>query len=558
MTKNSMSLRIVILCLIILPLPFLINASILSYLSFQTTKNEIFEELKNVATEFNLKIEKTIYLNKLYLTRIADALGFHDDPIIKNPNGKHYLSPILLLSKDLMGLAVLSPEGLLISENEHDPFVEFLAHNDNLQKNIRNYSGSSLLITIPSDKENAVYILTVDTIEAAYQNRMSGYLLGFKKLNDLDVIPRDNPVNVVLIDQTGRSLIGSSYDLETESFLFKKAEQDQPFSFSINGTTYLGISNAKTPLSETAILAYLPQSQLIIKTLKIPLIFIVLSLISILLLLIFLIKISSRLNKPLNKLSESISAVSKGDYDLPFQPIRGGYEINRLGQIFNTALQQLLEAIEKAQQETVLKQQINKEIAIVTTIENELLHSEDCAITYPHFQMIPSPHPKEIRNVFLKPIKVEPNRIQGIVGLFSHRDLSSCLFSISIRSLFLTYLSIGTPLIQIRDLILDEMKRLGLSPLHFQSCLFELDLITNRFIFYNIGDIATVIHASGNDVFFLQEETVAIFTAQSKIFIIPDSFTKREEELRSSPTVQNLLTLINKDAPAYILIDLSH
>ena len=79
---------------------------------------------------------------------------------------------------------------------------------------------------------------------------------------------------------------------------------------------------------------------------------------------------------PLRQLSECMTQVSQGKLNARFQQERLGFEINVLGGLFNHTLDNLLENIQKAEDERVKKQTYEKELAIVREVQKSSLPLE--------------------------------------------------------------------------------------------------------------------------------------------------------------------------------------
>ncbi|MEG2671103.1 MAG: hypothetical protein RR927_02795 [Victivallaceae bacterium] len=515
MNKNSLTSRILFICLIVFPIPFIIDFFLISYLTVRTQNKILSHRLQEASDEFNLKLEKTIYLDKLYLMRIADALGFYKNTLREFPN--------LSLSENLTDLAIISSDGRLIAKDIADPFIKFIEEETRITANIDEYTKMSSLITIPINSSvNLHYLLTVDYIKPAVTDGLSGYLLGFKNLNNLRQellsFPQDRFFDLILTDENGIPLVGSKeiFGKERINFdNFSKQKNIDIFSFLLHNENQLGILAKNTRLKNAYTLTFASKTSFITTALRIPLWTLLTFPISLMIIIFFLKRLSRRLNIPLCHLSDCMNAIQNGDYNVRFHVQRFGYEFNRLGRIFNSTLLQLLNSIEESEQETLCKQRVQKETVLIKSIQDQLLLREQTSTTI-KIKILDN-RDSHSEMVFLASAENDNRCCIGMVGLFDNYGLASCLYAVSVRSLFLTYVIAIKSVTAIYELLSFKINELGIIPPSF--CIFEYDPIQKNFKFLSKNPSYFVLHITENNVRIVHENTAVLCTSTSRFFI---------------------------------------
>lgn len=79
------------------------------------------------------------------------------------------------------------------------------------------------------------------------------------------------------------------------------------------------------------------------------------------------------LAKPLRHLTDVMSKVKQGDLDVSFTPHRFGFELNELGSIFNRTKSELINNMQRAEDERVKREKYEREVAIGRQVQASLL-----------------------------------------------------------------------------------------------------------------------------------------------------------------------------------------
>lgn len=151
------------------------------------------------------------------------------------------------------------------------------------------------------------------------------------------------------------------------------------------------------------------------------------------------------ISRPLRQLSQLMAEVGQGNLAVRFHKEPFGFEINLLGEIFNQTLVNLLENIQKTEDEKVKLETYQRELAIGREVQHSL---------------IPTKVPK-VKGVEAAGVYLPANEVGGDYYGFLQRELesgeevlvisvadaagkgiSSCLYSLSARSLFQTFMNL--------------------------------------------------------------------------------------------------------------------
>jgi phosphoserine phosphatase RsbU/P len=142
--------------------------------------------------------------------------------------------------------------------------------------------------------------------------------------------------------------------------------------------------------------------------------------------------------RPLRQLSYLMGAVSDGKYDQHFEPQPLGFEINILGEIFNSTLDSLLSNIEKEKEESVKKELLRSEIDLSREVQENLLTVEQPKVAGIESSLVYMPG-KEVAGSFhlLEKKFYKEGQEYLLLALASPRGvgISSVLYSLTLRSL---------------------------------------------------------------------------------------------------------------------------
>lgn len=148
------------------------------------------------------------------------------------------------------------------------------------------------------------------------------------------------------------------------------------------------------------------------------------------------------ISRPLRQLTHLMGEVGEGNLNVRFKEEPLGFEINILGGIFNNTVDNLLENIQRAEDERVKKEAYQRELSIGREVQQSLLPSKiptiqgaELAATY-----LPA---KDVGGDFYSYLSKKTKDGEDVFVLTvadaASRGIYSCLYALSARSLFRTY-----------------------------------------------------------------------------------------------------------------------
>jgi serine phosphatase RsbU (regulator of sigma subunit) len=150
-----------------------------------------------------------------------------------------------------------------------------------------------------------------------------------------------------------------------------------------------------------------------------------------------------RMERPLARLIDTMHDVSSGDLAARFSPLPHGFEINRLGTIFNETMESLGLHMERAEEEKVAKETYLKELEIGREIQRDLLPHQ--MVEYPGVEIAARfEAAKEVGgdfyDIFIKEGREETaGDLVLTVADAAGKGISACLFSFGLRSMLRSY-----------------------------------------------------------------------------------------------------------------------
>jgi sigma-B regulation protein RsbU (phosphoserine phosphatase) len=147
--------------------------------------------------------------------------------------------------------------------------------------------------------------------------------------------------------------------------------------------------------------------------------------------------LTRRMSKPLGTLCEVMGEVKQGNLQKRFTIDKWGFELNVLGDIFNRTIDQLLNHMEEAENERVLKETLEKELMIGYEIQTTILPRK--LPICPGIEMVARYYPaKEVGgdfyDVFLKD-HGENQTLFITIADAAGKGISACLYSLCLRSM---------------------------------------------------------------------------------------------------------------------------
>ncbi|ANH78593.1 regulator of sigma subunit [Candidatus Chlamydia sanziniae] len=463
--KYTFTKRILFFLFLVIPIPLILNFIVLGFFSFSAAKANLVQVLHTQATNLSMEFEKKLSLHKLFLKRLASTLALKTYASSEDFHTQAY-TEMMALSDTEFSLCLINPlDHSIKTKHPGSPFIRYLKQHPEIKKKLAAASGHAILLTIPA-KEPVHYLVLVEDLEIWNSPGSSGLLIGFYPMSflqkDLFQSLHITQGNICLVNKYGEVLFCAqksetplvfSLDLPNLPQFQPKQQSDAIVieasskimqekgivSCTISNRKYLGLILNKIPIQGIYTLSLFPRSVFLRTVLKMPLNVLVFYFLAFILMGWILSKLNKRLNKPLQELTLCMEAAWRGDHNVRFQPQPYGYEINELGNIFNCTLLLLLNSIEKADIDYKSGNKLQKELAILESLQSSLLTPK-----FPSFPTV-SFSLQHLKGRQLSghfhgwQVKDHKQTLLGMLGLAGDIGLPSYLYALSARSLFLAY-----------------------------------------------------------------------------------------------------------------------
>ncbi|MBS0623600.1 MAG: SpoIIE family protein phosphatase [Verrucomicrobia bacterium] len=148
--------------------------------------------------------------------------------------------------------------------------------------------------------------------------------------------------------------------------------------------------------------------------------------------------ISRWISKPLQELSYVMGQAHEGNLQARFRSQTLGYEFNKLGYLFNKTLETLLHNIKQAEEERLKKETYLREVEFGREVQKNLLSirvpkNDTFELASIYLQA------KDVGGDFYCAEQLESGKIWLAVGDAAGKGISSCLYSLAVRSLMRSY-----------------------------------------------------------------------------------------------------------------------
>ncbi|WP_348663385.1 regulator of sigma subunit [Chlamydia vaughanii] len=465
--KQNFTKRILLFLFLVIPIPLILNLVVLSLFSFSAAKNNLIGNLHTHASHFNLEFEKKLTIHKIFLKRLANTLALKAYSSSEDFYVQAYHEMFALSDTDFSLCLIPLVNGNIKTKNPHDPFIHYLKTHPELKKKLSMSSGKACLITVPSETSPNNYLVITEDIEIWNSPTNAGLLVGFYPMHflqkDLFRSLHLADEDICLLNKYGEVLFSSNPLFSSEVFSLnipdlpkitprthatsieiapKMLQEQNLISVKIKNKRYLGIVLNKIPIQGTYTLSVVPLSTLLKKAIRLPVNVIFFYALAFILMGWILTKINKRLNQPIQELTTCMEAAWRGNHNIRYEPRPYGYEINELGNIFNCTLLLLLNSREKAEIEDISGNKLQKELAILSSLQQTLLSPD-----FPDFPNITfiSKHLQGAQlsgHFYGWKASTSDHSLIGVVGLAGDIGLPSYLYALSARSLFLAYANI--------------------------------------------------------------------------------------------------------------------
>lgn len=158
-----------------------------------------------------------------------------------------------------------------------------------------------------------------------------------------------------------------------------------------------------------------------------------------------LLLISKKFAKPIQQLDTVMTKLQNGELNIRYQLDRYGFEINKLGSIFNHMIDQLLKQQHSIKNEIIKKEVLSKELFLGEQAQDILLSTT--TPYYPNIKISKVYIPATIvsgdfYDMFVKNISENQEELFLIVADASGKGVNGCCYSLILKNLLATYLKV--------------------------------------------------------------------------------------------------------------------
>ena len=216
------------------------------------------------------------------------------------------------------------------------------------------------------------------------------------------------------------------------------------------------------------------------------------------------------ISRSLKQLTQVMGKVGEGDLSVKYMPEFLGFEINLLGEIFNETLGKLLENIKRAEDERVLKEICKKELELAQEVQNDLLPQE-----------MPKMEGVELAGNYLSAEQaggdfydlfiMDNDRLALTVADAAGKGISTCLYSLGVRSLLRTHMTlhddVGVILSAANNLFNKDTGETGM----FATVLMGIyDPKSRIFSYYSCGHVSPILRKANGQLVTLGHRGMAM------------------------------------------------
>ncbi|MBQ8498917.1 MAG: SpoIIE family protein phosphatase [Chlamydia sp.] len=476
--RQTFTKRILFFLFLVIPAPLLLNLVVLSFFSFAAVKTTVIQDLHTKTMNVNLELEKKIAIQTIFLKRLAETLALKRLTTTNDFFTEAYSEMVALGDSDLSLCLLSSANDSIRTKNPRDPFVRYIKTHPEIRNQLVQNPKKVSLVSISEDVGSEEHYLVFAEPLPIYEDpSLTGWVIAFYSMQKLrNYLFQNNSSHHNLLycylNKNGQLLFSDSDSLQQGAFslslagypslsspLPSHALEASPKFFkakellqvSLEGKTFLAYLSSWQPIPNTYSLALIPLSTCITQALRLPINVIFFYTLAFSLMGWVLSSTSKRLNRPLQELTVSMESVWKGNHNVRYEPQPYGYEINELGNIFNCTLLLLLNVKEKADVEYISGNVLQKELALLSSLQDTLLCQRSNELPGGTFSLHYLKGAQQAGLFYGWIPSLNKDSLFGVIGIAGDIGLPSYLYALSARSLFLTYASLGYSLASICD-----------------------------------------------------------------------------------------------------------
>ncbi|MCH9625361.1 MAG: hypothetical protein S4CHLAM123_05340 [Chlamydiales bacterium] len=228
------------------------------------------------------------------------------------------------------------------------------------------------------------------------------------------------------------------------------------------------------------------------------------------------------ISRPLRQLSYLMGQVSEGNLDVQFHKEPLGFEINILGTSFNRTLRDLLDNIQKAEDERVRKETYQRELAIGRQVQYSLLPTQDLQIegaqiagTYMAAEDVGG----DFYEYFAHTSKKGEESFVCVVADAAGRGIFSCLYALAAKSLFRTYGSLYDTIGEILSLSNNAFTSdTGDTGMYLTAVMVMYHPKTKILEYHSCGHVPGIVRRKNGELLTLEHSGMAIGLKESQTY----------------------------------------
>ncbi len=270
-----------------------------------------------------------------------------------------------------------------VLERGRDVLIRYFNQDSEGRSKARPYLMAFLVFHDEEKKPAGILVQATDMISVLDEVLSNTYFasLNFAILNDEQIVMAasdhkfegnyfsDIPINLKQQIMISRDL--GTINLADEPISMSHMDKEGLFEFFWRGQKQIAY-RATIPYMDMSILVYTEKAQFLHKALEqyIPLYLLYLAIL--ILAVVVVMILGQSIARPFLKLSRLMEQVSRGNLNVKFVPQKMGYEMNLLGEIFNTTLLELENIISKAEEEHVKRVKYQRELDLGREVQKTL------------------------------------------------------------------------------------------------------------------------------------------------------------------------------------------
>ena len=220
-----------------------------------------------------------------------------------------------------------------------------------------------------------------------------------------------------------------------------------------------------------------------------------------------------RMAKPMRNISRVMLSLQKGDLETRYQADPFGFEINRLGDIYNRTIDAVIEKKQQAQEERVQKETLAQELYLGREVQRNLFPEK--MPTYPTVDLAESYIPAievggDFYDAFVREIDGREQLVLGVADA-SGKGVQACFYSLILRNILRVFArefeDIGKAIAEANNLFQIDTAETGM----FVTAVMGIyDMENREFHYYSAGHNPILVRRQDGSVEYLNHMGIAM------------------------------------------------